>query len=141
MAVTNNLENTSLAGSELLFPVAGTTHIWQYSQVGTNASGYLVPVADTAGIVPFGYAETETNNTGSNGAASCPVQLYGFGVDSSLWVYNTSGATQAWVGTLVYFTDPQTVAASSSNSIVAGLVTQYLSATQVVVNSARRSAA
>ena len=73
-----------------------------------------------------------------NGTATCPVQLYGFGPDASLWVLATTGANQASVGTLVYWTDSITVAASGNN--VAGLVVQYLSATQVVVNVARRSA-
>jgi len=140
-ASTSNQYPTSFGIDAPLFPVYTNTHIYANVQCAVNSSGYLVQVSDTSGLLPVGTSLEEVNNgTGASGALSCPVVPIGQGDVNGWFVFNCSGATQAWVGTLVYFTDDVTVAQSSSHSIVAGVVTQFISSTQVVVDMTRRAA-
>jgi hypothetical protein len=43
------------------------------------------------------------------------------------------------VGSVVYFLDDQTVALSGSNSVIAGVVVAFLSATQVLIDTSQRA--
>lgn len=142
---TADLTPTSLTMDELLFPVAGTTTIYAYENTGVNSSGYAVPMSDTAALVYMGVAGLQANNSaGSNGSASVPVTPPGTGETgiNRFLIFNAVSATQAWVGQLGLFAFDNAVAVSgTSHSNVAGLIVQWLSSTQVVVDTMRRSAA
>jgi hypothetical protein len=123
------------------FPVAADTTIYENENTGINSSGYAVPMSDSAAIVFQGYALEEADNSGANGAINVPVNLICSGEDGRLYMFNTVSATQAWVGTLVYFTTDNSAGQSSVHSNVAGMVVQILSSSQIVVDTFRRSAA
>ena len=110
-------------GKLRLYPVAASTHVYKGALVMLNSSGYVVPAADTASGVFVGLATHEVNNTGAAGAASVTVQTYGE------CVLTSSGLSQASLGAVVYATDDQTVATSSTNHVVVGRITYYLSTT------------
>ena len=138
---TSSPTNPTYTVDAPLFPVASAATIYADENVGLNASGYLVPMSDAAAILFMGYALLDgLNAAGGNGAISVPVNLLGAGSDGRLYNFNCTGATQAWVGTIVYFTDDHTVAASSVHSNIAGLVTQFENSTNVVVDVTRRAA-
>jgi hypothetical protein len=121
-------------------PLAASTLIYQYENVATDASGNLNPVSDTSGLVFQGYSANHSDNSG--GIAGAVVGYFnpiGNGNAERFYVLDCAGATQAWVGSLAEFTDDHTVALSSSHSILAGMVVQFLSATQVVVDTMRRT--
>lgn len=150
MAITQDLTPTTYAGSVLVIPIAANTQIWDNQNVAINGSGYLVPCAAVSGLIPLGYSQSPgvntNNNTGTNGNGfNCQVQAYGKVVDASYQYVATTGASQATVGQLMYWTNasgnPETVGTSGSNSIVAGLCVQFISATLVVIDASRRGIA
>ncbi|MER3414556.1 MAG: hypothetical protein C4341_10105 [Armatimonadota bacterium] len=80
------------------YKVAGSTTIYKGALVGTNSSGYLVPMAHGIANLKFvGIAEeTADNSGGSNGDKACNVAKSGSGV------YADAGtATQADIGNAV----------------------------------------
>lgn len=138
---TSSPTNPTYAADAPPFKLAANAIIYADENVGLNASGYLVPMSDVAAILFMGYALLGNDNTGgSNGALSVPVNLIGAGSEGQLYQFDCTGATQAWVGTIVYFTDDHTVAASSSHSNVAGLVIVFTNSTDVIVDVTRRTA-
>lgn len=141
-ASTADLNSSTKTLDALLLPIAAATNIWLNENVGFNSSGYIVPMGPSATLVFMGYAQLQQLNTGANGAISVPVNLINSGVDGRLYVFDCSGATQGWCGTVVYFTDDHTVAQSASpTQNIAGLVVQFLDSTHIVVDVGRRSAA
>ena len=142
---TADLTPTTLTMDQLLFPVAGSTTIYDYENTGVNASGFAVPMSDSAAIVFQGYAGLQANNSaGGNGAISVPVTPLGVGAsgENRFYIFNATGATQAWVGTLALFTTDNSVANSgTSHANVAGMIVQLIDSTHVLVDTMRRTAA
>lgn len=96
----------------------------------TAATGFATNAGDTAGTKFVGVADkTARNATGAAGAKK--VRVWATGVIDLV----ASGATQAWVGQKVYAMDNQTVAlaATATNDILVGVVTEFVSATKVFV--------
>jgi len=120
-------------------PVAASTLIYGIRPVAVNASGYGVPVTAASGLRFVGFSQARADN--SNGLAGAINVNYSpaNGPDAQLYYFGCTGATQAWVGQVVYFVDDQTVALSASNSVICGVVIEFLSATQVLVNTAQRA--
>lgn len=134
----NNPAATTNPGEIIEYKVKGSTHIYQGARVCVQSSnGYLLPGADTSGIIYVGIALEEVNNTGSDGAAICRVQ---FADSESIGIQTiaiASTATQATVGNFVYLVDDQTVdvAGGSTNKVAFGRVVKFLSAGWVQVNT------
>ncbi len=133
-AATSNQYNTlnSVAVAALDLPVAASTHIYKGTFVATNASGYVIALADSASIVFAGLANEESDNSaGANGDKTIsvePPEALGF-VSAK-----ASGATQAWVTQPAHAVDNVTVAISgTTNAIVVGKVVKVLSSTEVIV--------
>lgn len=62
-------------GEVIAMPVAASTKVEAGNLVALNASGYLVPAADTAGLTVVGVAgKTQDNSAGANGALNCLVR-------------------------------------------------------------------
>ena len=101
------------------YPVATNTQIWQYEHCCVNAAGYLVPASDTAGLLYVGQARMSVNNTGANGAVSCPVESIHVNPYAT---FNAVTPLPAWVGQHLFFTDDNTVAltGSTSHTVCAG---------------------
>lgn len=106
-------------GRTIVNGVAATTVIYAGSLVAKNAAGYLVPAADTAGLVVVGLAlESVDNSAGANGAKTCQVQVGVFKFKNG----GTANVDQATVHGLCYAADDQTVGKTTTNSIKAGVV-------------------
>lgn len=110
---------------EISFKMAAVK-IFAGALVAINASGYLAPAADTANFKVVGVAkETVDNSGGSAGDLSCKVET------RIIAKFAASSITQAMVGTKMYVVDDQTFDdATGTNSIVAGVLIEYLSATE-----------
>lgn len=110
------------------YPVAASTKIYNGSIVCLNTSGYAVPAADTVGFVVKGIADEQVDN--SSGAAG------------DLWVkvkgpilarLDCTSITQAMLGRKMYVVDDHTVDEEFqdlTNSVLAGVLVEYISATE-----------
>ena len=94
--------------------------------------GYLRAAVDTASYVMMGVAVDNSTLVASESDGDRWVRLYRTGS----FRFPCSGASQAWVGRQVFVVDDNTVGLRSqvTNGIVAGIVTEYISATRVRVN-------
>lgn len=128
--ITTTRDDGRTDGVVLSFPLAAVK-VYAGALLMINAAGYATNAADTTGCVLAGSAiDTVDNSGGSAGALS--VRVYRKGV----FQFVTSGATQATVGQKVYASDNQTVATSTSNSVLVGRIVEYDSATSVRVEMA-----
>jgi hypothetical protein len=129
LSADNKIDKTQ--GVELSFPVNGTSKIYAGALVAVDADGYLVPGADTAGLIFQGFAiEQVDNSTGDDGDLSCRVQRRG------LIKCAIAAATQANIGDNVFLVDDATVglAATTTNDIFCGIIAGYIDATHVWVD-------
>lgn len=101
-----------------VLPVAAATRIFAGAGVCVNAAGYAVPAGDTAGLITWGRAEAQVDNTA--GAAG---DLY-IEVAAGVFAWNASGLTQANIGDRVTWVDDNTVglAAATTNDVDAGVL-------------------
>ncbi len=96
-----------------------------------SATGYAKKAGDNVGEKFLGVADKSAkNSTGAAGAKK--VRVWSRGV----FPFACSGANQTWVGQKVYAVDDQTVAlaATTTNDVLVGVVTELVSATQVFVS-------
>jgi hypothetical protein len=103
--------------------VAATKIIYKGALVAKNATGYIVPAADTAGLVVVGVAMAYVDNSaGADGAKKVNIQTGVFEFD------NEGGAiVQASKHALCYvaFDNSVTTAAVAANDIKAGTVDDF----------------
>jgi len=111
------------------YALAGSTTVLQGALVAVGSSGFATNAADTANLKFVGVADKTSRNTAGNGAKKVRVWANGV-IDLAC-----TGATQAWVGQKVYAVDNQTVAlaATTTNDVLVGVVTEFVSATKVFV--------
>lgn len=96
--------------------------------VSKNAAGFAKPASDTASELFLGVLDkTSLNASGAAGAKIARVWKHG------VYTFATTGAAQADIGVQVYVTDDQTVAKTSTNSVLVGRIVEVLSATSVRV--------
>lgn len=107
-------------------PVAAATVIYAGALVCRNASGFLVPAADTAGLATAcgRAAQTVDNSAGAAGDLDAVVEAGIFGFDGAAGL---AAAPTAALGTNVMCSDDQTVnlASVTTNDIVAGQLVEY----------------
>jgi hypothetical protein len=96
------------------YPVQGSTQIWQYEHCCVTNSGLLVPASDTSGLVYVGQASMSVNNTGADGAVTCPVQSPLINPHAT---FNATSPATSWIGAHVFFIDDNTVGLHGSTSI------------------------
>lgn len=110
------------------FAVAANTTIYEGGMVCVNASGYLVPAADTANFRFIGVAnETVDNSTGSNGDLNCAVRI-----NTVEWVTKSSPVV-ADLGKVCSATDDDTVAVAVGTNVKGiGIAVDY-SSTEILV--------
>ncbi len=120
-------------------PVAASTKIYGIRPVAINASGYAVPTTAGSGLRFVGFSQAQADNSaGSAGDINVNYSPSG-APDARYYYFACTGATQAWNSQIVYFTDDQTVALSASNSVICGVVVQFISATLVIVDTGQRA--
>jgi hypothetical protein len=132
-AATADREAQRSEGRLKAYGVAADTVIHKGTLVGLNADGYLVPMADEAGLVFAGLAcDRADNGGGADGARRCRVYKDG---EYELF-YAGGDATAALAGREVLAQDDQTVdedAGLTDNDYVVGAVTEVVSPTRVRV--------
>lgn len=131
MALTSDKQIERTDGVQLAFPVNGTSKIYAGALVCVDADGYLVPGADTAGLIFQGIAMQQRDNaSGDDGDQLCVVQRRGL-VKCAI-----AAATQANIGDSVFLVDDETVglAATTTNDIYCGIIAGYVDATHVWVD-------
>lgn len=115
-------------GVKIGVPVAATTTIYNGAFCCVNAAGYLVPGADTAGLIFQGVAEGQVdNNPGNAGDLTAIVQRRGL-----FRATFATAITQANVGDQVFLADDQTVdlAGNLTNDIFCGILAEFISTTE-----------
>jgi len=117
-------------GGIVPFAVKASTHIYRNTAVGVDPTvGYARPA--TAGATPdirCGIAREEVDNSsGASGAKK--VEVYTEGE----FLLTGSGLAQTDVGSLVYWSDDSTITKTSTNNVLAGRITETVSATQAWV--------
>jgi hypothetical protein len=136
MALTSNKDRlVKGAGSIQAFLVEDNKHIYKGALVVANNAGYAEPATNASGKVLLGVAHEECNNTltgHSQGGKSVRV------IRGGAFPFTTADLVQADVGIKCYIEDDDTAndAGTSTQGIVAGIVTEVISATEVLVDIA-----
>jgi hypothetical protein len=104
-------------------PMKANTTINMGGIVCADATGYAVPGADSSGLRFLGIAAKGVVNSGANGAVYIPIWTQG------TFKLTGSGLAITDQGAQVYAAGAATVAASSTNGIEVGTLSQYISAT------------
>lgn len=118
------------------FPVEDSVTIFKGALVCTNAAGYLVPAADTAGYKFAGIAYEKVDNTlsgHSQGGKSC--RAYTEGVFELV----ATDITQVMVGQLLYAVDDGVVDETTTNSVCVGRLIQYVTTAKGWVDIGQRA--
>lgn len=119
-------------GVEIPAPVATLTKIFAGAWTAVNAARYLVPGADTAGLIFHGISRQYVDNSlGGNGDLSCLVHRRGL-IKATL----ATAITQANVGDDVFLVDDETldVTANVTNKIFCGIIAEYIDSTHAWVD-------
>lgn len=121
-ALTNERDTVQIAnGARLLvFPVKGSTTIYQGSLVALDANGYAIPGKTATGITAAGRAEETIVNSGADGELYIKVARGVFVFDNTATTANKVKISD--VLKPCYIQDDQTVTALATGASVAGLV-------------------
>jgi hypothetical protein len=136
MALAANIDRPVVGpGVIRSFLVEDSVHIYKGAYVVANAAGYAEPATNAADKVLLGVAVEECDNTlagHSQGGKSVRVMRGGN------FPFTTADLVQADVGLKCYIEDDDTVndAGTSTQGIIAGIVTEIVSATKVYVDIA-----
>lgn len=120
------------------YPMKAAAKVFAGGFASVDATGFLVDAADTAGQLCVGVVLGEggpssptqgayDNTSGANGAIVVPIAC-----DCIAHVVGT-GLTQAKVGTVMMISDDQTVGTGTGNSIKAGVLVEFVSATEGLI--------
>ena len=117
------LTDTRNHGKIRTLVMAASTQIWRHGMVMINAAGLAVPAADTASAKGVAGIAMESVLSAATGTyyirvLECEAKL------------PATSIAQANVGSLMQVADDQTFDESSTNSVPAGILTEYLSATE-----------
>jgi len=126
-ALSADRNTMSRAAGVRAYLVKASTTIYKGSLVSIDANGYLVPASNTSGEIVVGVADEQVVQTASS-AYLCRV------VSGRHFKFAATGTiNQGTVGANVYVSDDQTVDDATSNSILVGICTEYVSASEVWV--------
>ena len=123
------------AGSIKSFLVEDSVHIYKGALVVANAAGYAEPATNAADKVLLGVALEEVDNTlvgHSQGGKAVRI------IRGGSFPFTTADLVQADVGLLCYVEDDDEVndAGTATQGIIAGIMLEVVSATEVVVDIA-----
>lgn len=112
------IDTPERAGVVSAYPVAQGVHLYAGTMAALNGTGYVVPAADTSGLVAFGRIEEDADNSdGQDGDITVRVKRGCF-----KWANSALSAVGvADINTVIYVEDDHTVAHSNSNGVKAGL--------------------
>jgi len=114
-ALSANLDTERKDGEIVSYPILATEVIYKGALVVDLGTGYASAGTDASGNVFLGVAvEKKDNSTGSDADLAVRINKKG------TYVFSKTSAVQTDVGLPMYITDDQTVATSSSYSILVG---------------------
>ncbi|MEN6375333.1 MAG: hypothetical protein ABFD75_11225 [Smithella sp.] len=119
-------------GMDIPCLVAASTNIYAGATACVNAAGYLVPGADTAGLIFQGMSrEYVDNSSGANGAQTAVVKRRGL-----IKMTFATAISIANVGDNVFLVDDDTVdlTANVTNKIFCGIIAEYIDTTHAWVD-------
>lgn len=109
---------------------AAAVNIFAGAAVSKNAAGFAKNAGDVSGETFLGVLDkTVLNSTGAAGAKTARVWKHGV----FTFAFSGGSAAQADINAQVYFVDDQTVAKTTTNSVLAGRIVEVLSTTSVRV--------
>jgi len=129
-ALTKDRNTVRKEGDYASYPVKGGVKVYAGGIVCIGSDGYAIPGSDTAGLKFVGVSRGYVDNTGgASGAVSAEVWKRG------CFEFSASGMVRANVGDSVYVVDDQTagLAATTTNDVPCGRISEYNSATSVYV--------
>ena len=130
-ALTKDRNTVRKEGDYAAYQVKANVKIFAGSQVCIDSTGYAVPGSDTAGLKFVGISRGYADNTGgSDGDLSVEVWRRGS------FELATTDMTKGNVGDSVFVVDDQTVglAATTTNDVSCGKISEYNAATSVYVS-------
>lgn len=111
------------------FGVKASTRIYRNAIASIEtATGFIRGATASAGDIRAGIAREDVNNTGAGGAATCEIYTQGE------FLLTGSGFAQTDVGALVYASADDTITKTSTNNVLLGRITRFVSATKVWVD-------
>lgn len=132
MALSADKKTEYTEGVLVSCPVVTADIIYAGAFVCVNAAGYLVPGADTAGLIFQGVAtESVDNSLGSDGDLNCEVRRRGL-FKATLG----TAISQANVGDNVFLVDDESVdlTAQTTNDIFCGIIAGYIDSTHAWID-------
>ena len=125
-ALTDNYEAKRQDGVMISVPVKASTTIYKGALVVDLSTGYASVGADGSGNIFLGVAvEKADNSSGSDG--DIEVRVYKTGT----YQYTKATAVQTDLGQAAYVRDDNTVALSTTNSVLAGYVVDIVDSSTV----------
>jgi len=116
---TANRAVVEQTGTYILRPIAASTHIYAGQLVSINSAGNVIAAANTASTTVLGVAQDEQDNsTGAIGDKSVRIKRGVFRFANSV----ADPVTKTSVGGPCYVEDDHTVAITTTNTIVAGMI-------------------
>jgi len=127
-ALSANLDTERKDGEIIRYPVLASTTIYKGALVVDLDTGYASAGDDASGATFLGVAvEKKDNSSGSDADKAVRVNKKG------TYVFSKASAVQTDIGVAMYISDDQTVATSSSYSILAGYCVDVPDSTHVRV--------
>lgn len=113
----------------VIYPyLAAAVDMFPGGLVSVNAARFAKKSSDTSGELFVGILDKAVkNSTGAAGAVDARVWK------SGAYDFAITGAVQTDIGAVVYAVDDQTVAKSTTNSVIVGKICEVISATKVRV--------
>lgn len=133
MALAADKKTEYKEGVEIPAPVDGGSKIFAGAFTCYNAAGYLVPGADSTGLIFAGIARQYVDNSlGNDGDETCLIRRKPTLVRATLG----HAITQANVGDQVFIVDDETldVVANVTYGIFAGIIAEYIDTTEAWVD-------
>jgi len=130
LAADKKLEYTE--GVEISAPVGASQEIFSGGFVCVGADGYLVPGADTAGLIFHGVSRENVDNSGgSDGDLNCKVRRRGL-----IKAVMGTAITIANIGDNVFLVDDQTVdlVGNVTHNIFCGIIAGYIDTTHAWID-------
>ena len=125
-ALDANLDTERKDGEIIRYPVLASTTIYKGALVVDLDTGYASAGADASGAIFLGVAvEKKDNSSGSDADKAVRINKRG------TYVFSKATAVQTDIGLPMYITEDQTVATSSSHSILAGYCVDVPDSTHV----------
>ena len=105
------------------YPVLASTVIYKGSLVAIDAAGYAIAATDTAGLTVVGVSDDTVTGGAASGDKWVRVRA------GRSFLMTASSVAQTDVGHPLYVIDDNTVDETSTNYVLAGICTKYVSAT------------